>query len=71
MLRLQNSVELNKVVTEMRATDWTEFSTLAFMWAHYILWEESRFTHVKFVIYTPSQWLFTCFIHKLFSSTLY
>jgi hypothetical protein len=71
ILRLPNSFEFSKLGTEMRATDWMEFSALAFMLAHYFLWEENHFTHVKGVPYTASQWLVTCFIHKLLSSTLY
>jgi hypothetical protein len=71
ILRVPNSVEISKVLTEMRATDWIEFKALAFMLAPYILWEENHFTHVKVVTYTPSQRLVTRFIHKLRSSTLY
>ena len=63
ILRVPNSVEFSKVVTEMRATNWMEFSALAVKLAHYILLEENHFTHVKGVTYTPSQWLVTCSIH--------
>jgi len=71
ILRVTNSVEFSKVVTEMRATKWMEFSALAFMLAHYILLQENHFTHVKGVTYTPSQWLVTSYIHNMLSSTLY